>query len=592
MRTHGGASAWRISGAEQELASAASNSQPRAQSSERRGAGFSHFIGTPGQGERFKLDGTEFDPVDAAAWTRAEQLVQKLAHLFLHTDAAPNEFEDGLKARYNRRIPSGYTYFLQLIAHDLVQSSILLSRNKGQTHGISNTRTLPLRLETIYGGGPLQCPTVYQPNGLGFRTHLRLGNTRKSADDFLRTGAKMDIARATVDLPQCPMRAAYPEALVSDMRNDSHAIVSQMTVLFHILHNAIADQLAAGQKLPSTGNQFADAQHLFGAAQSACIIIYRNLIRRDLLPRLLHSAVVEAYETARVPVCHVWKGSAQNAWMIPVEFSSGFFRFGHSMIREMYAFNKLTPFEGGSAFPIDAVLSQNSEKSPEKMPFEKKWIADWEYFFGDNPQSGNFSIRIRPQAHYFLEDAIRGGATVSNSNLIERDLLSSMAVRPWSLRGIVEQLAPTHGALLKMSPFLKASSDEISPNWSEAISKWMTERAAVHPDQSPTEEDIGYLSDDPPIPFFVRFEAGQDPEIRGKHLGVISSIVVADIIYGVFEQDKILGIDGKPELPKQLAGLSAVMTYGKDDSIYSFIPDIVNFQTLRSFLGERVAFPE
>src|SRR5437879_2442918 len=54
----------------------------------------------------------------------------------------------------NPNLPSGYTYLLQFIAHDMVNTSISLAVAGGRRFGFHNARQQPLTLETIYGGGP------------------------------------------------------------------------------------------------------------------------------------------------------------------------------------------------------------------------------------------------------------------------------------------------------------------------------------------------------------------------------------------------------------------------------------------------------
>ena len=60
----------------------------------------------------------------------------------------------------NPFIPSGYTYLLQFVAHDLVHSAIPLSVAGGLGRGTTNARRMPLRLETLYGSGPVGSPTL------------------------------------------------------------------------------------------------------------------------------------------------------------------------------------------------------------------------------------------------------------------------------------------------------------------------------------------------------------------------------------------------------------------------------------------------
>ncbi len=198
----------------------------------------------------------------------------------------------------------------------------------------------------------MQCPYAYEASQVDFRNKLRLGNSRIDAADQDHQGPRKDIARATTStVRELSENDGYAEALIADPRNDSHAIISQMLVLFHELHNYIVDELARSGSFDPTDNSFADAQRLFVAARTACILIYRNLIRHDLLQRILHRDVWEAYElSASVACSRRW--SAANGGLL-FNFTNGFFRFAHSMIRAAYRFNRDAP----EAFAIDGILN-------------------------------------------------------------------------------------------------------------------------------------------------------------------------------------------------------------------------------------------
>ena len=49
-------------------------------------------------------------------------------------------------AEENTNIPSGYTYLLQFIAHDMVNTSISLAATNGRRFGFQNARQQPLTL--------------------------------------------------------------------------------------------------------------------------------------------------------------------------------------------------------------------------------------------------------------------------------------------------------------------------------------------------------------------------------------------------------------------------------------------------------------
>jgi hypothetical protein len=228
------------------------------------------------------------------------------------------------------------------------------------------------------------------------------------------------------------------------------------------------------------------------------------------------------------------------------------------------------------------------------MPFGAKWIISWSRFFGET--AANFSMRITPWATPQLE---RGLSDQDKSKiLIERDLLSAIAVRPWSIHALAKELRPTHGRLLDESPFFKTNEQNVAltnrPPWFTPVREWLTAQAARY-GNPPTQPEIDQLAVDPPIPFFVRFEAGLDEKVAGKRLGVLGSIVVADVIYGVLQQDTVLAIDGGEDLRSQLATLSERIfgTEGAASSqIFAFVPDLRTFPQLLAFLGNEIEYPE
>jgi hypothetical protein len=556
--------------------------------------GFRHFIATPQDSERFTLGGKPFDPSDSASWARAESLMGKLAALCRMPPV--NMTNDGT----NRGLPSGYTYFLQLIAHDLVHSSVLLSRTRGRLYGLANVRRMPLRLETVYGGGPAQCPHAYQADA-NLRHLLRLGQTRRltehgKSSELIPERAR-DVPRSTPGTAEDAGGKGYSEALTADPRNDSHAIISQLVVLFHMLHNTIVDRLNTDGHVLRLEDKFADIERRFVAAQTACILIYRAIIRRDLLPKILHDRVRKAYEEGTVPILEA--RNLQPEWRAPLELTHGVLRFGHAMVRSRYSLNELTPFpvkpdrSDDNGQKIEDILLQSSETAAPAMPFERKWIVDWRHFFGDD--AVNRSMLIEPWATSLLDEAVVKHDR--SAILIERDLLSSIAVQPWSVQALVKELQKTHAGILSTSPFLthqgQPGGDASRPPWHRRIFEWLMARAA-RDGQPPTRDEIDQLARDPPLPLFVRFEAGTDGDSGGGRLGALGSIVIADVFYGVLGLDPLLGIDGRAELPVQLASLSRLVfdrSSVDHEKVFGFIGDMKTFPDLLRFLGRQIEFP-
>ena len=504
----------------------------------------------PTEGQRFTIDGTVFDP--EKMWDRADELMQKLVR---RIGLEPRPDDPG--------IPSGYTYFLQLVAHDIVHSTLVVSRNAGRTLGLSNARRSPLRLETIYGGGPTECPSAYDRNPDSFRKKLRLGRIQGGA------GSREEIARARAETDE--PGPGYSEPLVGDPRNDSHAILSQMVALAHHVHNGIVELIesAVGN---TANNDFVSDQQTFVAAQAALIMIYRNRIRDDLLPRILHPDVASAYERGDVPILDKDPGLGRGYWLAPLEFTHGFFRFAHAMIRNKYT---LSP---GVKFDLADILRQNSELNSNQMPFSPLWAIKWKHFFSEEPTDGhNFSVRIGPW------DKMASGDALGKPALWYRDLVSSILVSPWSIAGLIDEIRPTHGALLDKSALLKDASSA-NRTWAHDLRAWLQEHQA---DTQMSQDDVKTLANDPPIPFFVRYEAYQ--ESQGAHLGVLGSIVVADTFYSILQQNPIMGIPCSGPLTAQLTALSRSL-FDRDD-VFAKVSDPSSLGAFIASLGSDTGFP-
>ena len=214
----------------------------------------------------------------------------------VHGDATIEHWE-------NPGIPSGYTYLLQFVAHDLVHSAIPLSVTGALGADTANARRTALRLETLYGSGPVGSPFVYAqdtPNDER-RTKLRLGRMRWK-DKEVESGCPFrDIARTPaenvtgIDRSVPGVRAALTEALVADPRNDDHALMSQLTALLALLHNGLVDVVRRGEPAVARNANLGAAYKRFLCARDALTAIYHTIIRKDLMKRVLHPAVHAAY---------------------------------------------------------------------------------------------------------------------------------------------------------------------------------------------------------------------------------------------------------------------------------------------------------
>ena len=105
--------------------------------------GFRHFLGEPAAADRFRVDGA--DPRRSAA--AMATLRRRLRGLALLMGDRPRQ------AAENPAIPAGYTYLLQLTAHDLVSTTTAFWAAGGPAPGVANAQAAPLRLHTLYGAG-------------------------------------------------------------------------------------------------------------------------------------------------------------------------------------------------------------------------------------------------------------------------------------------------------------------------------------------------------------------------------------------------------------------------------------------------------
>jgi hypothetical protein len=129
-----------------------------------------------------------------------------------------------------------------------------------------------------------------------------------------------------------------------------------------------------------------------------------------------------------------------------------------------------------------------------------------------------------------------------------RDLMSSSAVGLWSADHLIEKLRTLRPDFIGLSPLL-------------ASREWRARRLAAWLGDEPAygrldPEDIATLSQDPPLPFFFLFEAAFDPATEGLKLGVLGSILVAEVIFGALVRDPMPSEEGATTLLDALHTLS------------------------------------
>jgi heme peroxidase len=515
-----------------------------------------------------------------------QELRNLMRKLSARISREPDLSEERPEEETNPNLPSGYTYLLQFIAHDMVNTSVSLAVSEGRRFGFHNARQLPLTLETIYGGGPDVAPQAYEYSKLclqsrGFmpRTRFRCGRTRTRSGSTANMPFA-DIGRAVpVDVRDGGIdgRCLRTEALIADARNGDQALISQITLLFLRMHNFIIDELDA-MLPPSTAPE---AYRNFICARFILALLYRRIIVKDVLFHLLDPSVYRYYfmspDEKENPI-NKKKLVSDPALLdrIPVEFSHGAFRFGHAMVRNRYDVN------GNGLIDSARAMNINSQRSPDFTPLSEEWTVKWENFFrinGSGPPK-NLSRRLRPNFSSLAKSEFFFGplSKEDGPGLPNRDLVSAMFGRVWSVPKLIDELRKKP----ELALFLPAY-DGLVPG----LTAWL--EATGRPDGISEQfepGDVAAIAQDPPLPFFVLYEAHASH--NGECLGVLGSIIIAETMAGAMLKYPLRVSQWTYDPLKQLKEqFEPFERLGVGAKALSNVPEVETFEDLLTFMESR-----
>ena len=120
----------------------------------------------------------------------------------------------------------------------------------------------------------------------------------------------------------------------------------------------------------------------------------------------------------------------------------------------------------------------------------------------------------------------------------------------------------------------------IAPTGSSQLREWLVSEPAYG---GLTAEDIETLANDPPLPFFILFEAMQQPQAEGLCLGPLGSIIVSEVIFGALAHDEIPAGHGAGSLAEALAEVSAEYY---PTNVFAEVPEIERMDQLVEFTAE------
>lgn len=243
---------------------------------------------------------------------------------------------------------------------------------------------------------------------------------------------------------------------------------------------------------------------------------------------------------------------------------------------------------------MDLGLMLSAMRSPgtvSRADIVQLWMVDWSRFFPTGTLDPNLSRRIGPD----YSAAMRNSRLLTDRDKVDglalpgRDLMSACFVGLWSTNRLYTRL---------QSEFASEPIAALLPdfrNWSDLISSWAL-KPAPWPIPNPVgPDDAAVIASDPPLPFFVQFEAAHPitngvPALGGggRHLGPLGSIIVAEAVLGAI-RDHPLGVEDAGASLKDRLAATGERLLG-DQAAFSTVPDIATMPHVLAFMASQGGF--
>src|SRR5437899_9104037 len=276
--------------------------------------------------------------------------LEALAKQMVEREPKPGEDDT---AGDNPDIPAGFTYLGQFVDHDLTFDPTSRLERDNDPDALVDFRTPRFDLDSIYGRGPDAQPFLYEPDSL----HFLIGHNAANEDDIPRN--------------------ANGRAFLGDSRNDENLIVSQLTLGFLKYHNRVVDAVA---HVPED-MRFDEARRIVRWHFQWTVIhdllvrlVGREVIRDILRPDTFAIPTEQGTKTAKTLRVDLRFFHWHNRVFMPVEFSVGAYRFGHSMVRGEYELN-----DAVQDIPIFAKPPEEDLRGFRELP--EGHVIQWARFF-------------------------------------------------------------------------------------------------------------------------------------------------------------------------------------------------------------------
>ena len=374
----------------------------------------------------------------------------------------------------NPAITAGFTFLGQFVDHDMTFDPTSSLARQQDPESIRNFRIPALDLDSVYGGGPVASPHLYDATIDGGRTTLLTERIPGSAAVSVGNKTRFDVPRN-----------AQKTALVGDPRNDENLIVSQLHLALLRFHNkVVADvklELGPGY---TPGEILAEAQRLVRWH-------YQWLVIHEFLVRTVGDQLVDDVLS---------NGRRHFTWRndpyIPVEFSVAAYRFGHSQVRPSYRANFGTS-ASDPAHQFFALIFDPADLRGGKRASRR--FIDWQTFFdfGDGRVRQNKRIDTKLSTPLF---DLMGQPQGEPTSLASRNLLRNLTMKMPSGQRVAHAM--------NVPVLASADLDDLKPF---------------------------HLQTRTPLWFYVLREA--EVTQNGERLGPVGGRIVAEVIIGLIEGD-------------------------------------------------------
>ncbi len=387
-------------------------------------------------------------------------------------------------------LPAGFTYFGQFLDHDITfDQTDGLPSGELTPEEMMQGRSPSIDLDSLYGRGPQrEGKRIYA----GDKVHLRIGRTEASGPPNLPEGRVLPN-----DLPRGDNPSQPHEATIGDPRNDENLAVAQTHLAFLKFHNVVVDRVA------QTGM---GGSALFDEARRIVIEHYQSIVLHDFLPRIVDPAVLHDVLTNGRTFYQITPGKEPT---MPIEFSVAAYRFGHSMIRDLYSWNRI--FD-----PADLVqLFSFSGVSGQMISLPSTWPIDWRRFYD-----------------------FRGIANVPPTPLLNttRRIDTALAL---PLNALPEHFSQGEKASLAVRNLLRGRLLGLPSGQALAAVMDVTPLTAAQVRQGPHATVLQRHGFDTKTPLWYYILKEAEVLHDGRHLGPVGSRLIAETIVGLIQASQI-----------------------------------------------------